>query len=183
MYAKLMGLLKKKRFEHSVGTAKTAVYLARKYKYDVKKTAVAAFLHDCTKDFTAEQTRAFVKKYGIKMDPQSEKIPALWHSYTAPYGVEKMFGIHDKEILSAVRNHTAGCAKMGVIDKMVYVADYTEYNREHKSSVKLRRMVKNSKKSLDTLVLNVLQNKLKYMIDGKKIIHISTIEMWNELSR
>jgi predicted HD superfamily hydrolase involved in NAD metabolism len=183
MHEKLKAMLKPKRFEHSIGVARTAVYLAKKYGVNPAKAALAGFLHDCTKDFTAAQEDRFIIKYGIKIDSQSKDIRELWHAFTAPYGAGEIFGIRDREVLDALRNHTAGKKGMGLLAKIIYVADYTEYNREYRASARLRKLLEDGKISLDVLVCNVLKDKLNYLIGNGSMIHTSAIELWNELHR
>lgn len=42
---------------------------------------------------------------------------------------EEEYGIKDTQILHAIRVHTTGEADMGLLDKILFVADYIEPNR------------------------------------------------------
>ena len=52
---KLRSVLKKKRFEHTLGVRYTAGALAMCHGVDLKKAQLAGLLHDCAKHYTDEQ--------------------------------------------------------------------------------------------------------------------------------
>ena len=49
-----------------------------------------------------------------------------WHGQVL---AEEEYGIKDTQILHAIRVHTTGEADMGLLDKILFVADYIEPNR------------------------------------------------------
>ena len=55
---------------------------------------------------------------------------AIWHGLVGASFVERELGIADVEILHAIRVHTTGAAKMSLLDKIIYVADYIEPGRD-----------------------------------------------------
>lgn len=179
MENKIKGMLNERRFTHSLGAAKTAVLIAGKYALDKKKSAVAGLLHDCARDLSPARCKYYIDKYKIKFDPVSKQIPELWHSFIGPYAAYEEFGIKDREILEAIKYHTAGNAAMGPIAKAVFIADYTEINRKYQSSEKIRAKIQ-TKISLDELTLFVLKGKLSYLIEEGKLIHKDSAGMWNK---
>ena len=46
------------------------------------------------------------------------------------YKIQEDLGIEDAEILRAIEIHTVGSGTMSELDKVVYVADYIEHNRD-----------------------------------------------------
>jgi predicted HD superfamily hydrolase involved in NAD metabolism len=176
----LKTMLKPGRFAHSMGAAGLAVELAVKYSQDVKKAALAGLLHDCAKDLDEKQTNRYIKKYRIKLDPVSKKIKALWHCHIGPYVAREKFGIKGRVILDAIANHTAGRAGMDNISKIVYISDFAEEGRVFWPSRSARKKIL-SKISLDELTVFVLKEKMKYLIDGGKLIHPDSILLWNAL--
>ena len=91
--------------------------------------------------------------------------------------VEKELGIHDEEILQAIRLHTTGAAKMTVLDKIIYVADYIEPGR-HFPGVEIAREL--AFQSLDQAVAYETEHTLKYLINKKAPIYPKTIETYNQ---
>lgn len=179
MIEKLGGMVNKKRFIHSLGVMQMAHGIAEKFGLDGKKAACAGLLHDCARDLKPRKAAYFIKKYRVKFDPVSKKIPALWHSFLGEFVAKEEFGVNDREILEAIKYHTAGNAAMGQVAKAVYIADYSEINRKYHSSEKIRAKIK-TKISLDELVRLVLKDKIAYLIEEGKLIHKDSVDMWNK---
>lgn len=55
--------------------------------------------------------------------------PGLLHAKAGMVLAEEEYGIKDTQILHAIRVHTTGEADMGLLDKILFVADYIEPNR------------------------------------------------------
>jgi predicted HD superfamily hydrolase involved in NAD metabolism len=178
MENKLRPLITPKRFDHSVGVAKTALTIASKYGIDEKKCVLAGFLHDCAKDMPESRITAYLKKYKINLDDITKKTPALRHSLVGPYAARDIFGVRDHEILDAIKYHTSGNRRMCPVAKVVFVADYTEINRKHRDSKKIRSKIWTDI-TLDELVKNVLKDKLSFLLEEGKLIHPDAIRMWN----
>jgi len=176
---KIKGMLDEKRFIHSIAVAQTAVIIAEKYGLDKRKAELAGLLHDCARDLSGLKQQYFIKKYKIRFDPVSKKIPGLRHSFLGAYVAMEEFNVKDREVLEAIKYHTAGNASMGPIAKAVYIADYTEINRKYRSSEKIRAKIKTNI-SLDEMVGLVLKDKLGYLVEEGKLIHKDSVDMWNQ---
>ena len=176
---KIKGMLNERRFIHSVGVAQAAVMIAGKYGLDKEKSELAGLLHDCARDLSGFNRQYLIKKYKIRFDPVSKKIPDLKHSFLGAYVAMEEFNVKDREVLEAIKYHTAGNVSMGPIAKAVYIADYTEINRKNRSSKRIRAKI-NTNISLDELVRLVLKDKLGYLIEEGKLIHKDSVDMWNK---
>ena len=54
---------------------------------------------------------------------------------------KEVYGIKDEEILSAIEWHTTGKPEMSLLDKIVFIADYIEPNRDQAPHLdKIRQM-------------------------------------------
>lgn len=179
MEDRLREMVGEKRFKHCLGVAVTAVQVAGKYGLNKNKAALAGMLHDCARGLSAAQCARYIKKYKIKFDSVSKKIPALWHGLIGPYVAGEVFGIKDKTILDAIKHHTSGSTAMGPLAKAVYIADYAEINRKYHSSKKIRAIIKTNI-PLDELVRLVLKDKISYLIEEGKLVHFESLEMWNK---
>ena len=62
MKEKLKSRLKASRFDHSVGVAETAVFLAKRFAVDTKKAQIAGLLHDCAKCMSGDKMIAVCEK-------------------------------------------------------------------------------------------------------------------------
>ena len=53
--------------------------------------------------------------------------------------IERKLGITDREILDAVRYHTTGRAGMTLLDKVLFIADFTSEERDYDGVEKMRQ--------------------------------------------
>lgn len=120
---KLRTYLTESRFMHTFFVVKRGLELACDIEKD--KVYLACLLHDCAK-YIEPSRYAF---YGFQK-PEDMPEPVV-HSFLGACVAEKDFGIHDKEILNAIRFHTTGRPAMTRLEKIVYVADKTEQTRPY----------------------------------------------------
>ncbi|MCL2874382.1 MAG: bis(5'-nucleosyl)-tetraphosphatase (symmetrical) YqeK [Defluviitaleaceae bacterium] len=122
--------MSEKRYIHTIGVAKEAIKLADMYGEDAEKAYIAALLHDIAKEMPNSSKLAMAKAVGIKLDEELEKIPTLLHGYLGAQIAKTDFGIDDEYVLDAIRYHTTGRANMTLLEKIIYLADIIEPNRE-----------------------------------------------------
>ena len=114
--------------------------LAEKYGADVEKARVAALLHDCTKKLNLREQLALCEQYGIALDYLERHTLKLLHAKTGAALAREVFGA-DEAVCGAIRWHTTGRAGMTLLEKVVYLADYIEPNRNFEGVDKLRAAV------------------------------------------
>lgn len=119
-----------KRYEHTIGVAYTAASLAMRYGADIEKAYLAGLLHDCAKCIETDEKLTLCKKYKVKLTPFEIEHPFLIHAKLGSSLAEKKYGIEDPEVLSAIRYHTTGKPDMGLMEKIVFSADYIEPGRK-----------------------------------------------------
>ena len=122
-------LYKPKRWLHALGCSETAALLAHRYGAIAADARRAGILHDVTKALTDTEQIAFCARHGIPVTDSERGSPWLLHAKTAAWAAEHIFG-EDEEIVSAIRWHTTGKAGMTTLEKIVYIADYTEPSRD-----------------------------------------------------
>ena len=135
-----LSYLKAKRCAHVLGTAATAVKLAEKYGADVHRAEVAGLLHDCTKKLSMPEQLALCEKYGIALDELEKKALKLLHAKTGAAAAARIFG-ENNAVVSAIDYHTTGRANMTLLEKIIYIADYMEPNRDFPGVDRLREAV------------------------------------------
>ncbi len=123
-----VSLLKKKRVNHVLGCAETAVKLARRWGGDERTALRAGLLHDITKAIDGEDQLLLVDKYGILISDFERNYPKVLHAKTGAAVARHVFHECD-EVVSAIYWHTTGRADMSLMEKIVYLADYIEPNR------------------------------------------------------
>ncbi len=180
MKDKLKKALKPKRYQHSLGVAKTARILAQKYGANVEKAYIAGLLHDCAKLPDIKEQMKLAKKYGMEFDEVTLKCPAVIHAPLGARHAKEEYGITDKEILDAIEYHTVGRANMTLMDKIIYVADMIEPTRDFDGVEKLRKM---ADKSLDKVLKACLKQSIIHNIKKDSVVHPNTLEAWNYIMR
>lgn len=159
---------KESRFAHTLGVVETAIQLAKQYQVDVKKAEIAALLHDCAKGFGGQEQLQLCKKHGLTITEAEERNPFLLHAKLGAYLAKADYGIDDEEILDAIRWHTTGRPEMTQLDKIIYIADYIEPNRNQAPNLdEIRRL---ARVNLDECLYTILKATLAYLETKKDVI-------------
>ena len=130
--------LSKKRFQHSMNVAEECFRLAEKHGADKRRCYLAGMLHDIMKEEPAEVQKQYVADSGLSPDPVEISTKGLWHGVAGAYYVREKLDIKDDELVSAIRYHTVGCARMTVMEKIVYLGDMISEDRTYKGVEKMR---------------------------------------------
>ena len=168
---KLKKELDKNRYQHTLGVMYTASCLAMRYGNDMNQAMLAGLLHDCAKCIPDEKKIQICKKNHITMRNIEEDNPFLLHAKLGAFIAQKEYGIKDTEILHAIEVHTTGAPNMSLLDKIVFVADYIEPNRDKAPNLDEIRTL--AFENIDAGVLRNLddtlhfQNKKRGSIDEK----------------
>lgn len=166
------------RFNHSLAVRKEAMRLAKKYGADIKKAELAGLLHDIMKDTPPEEQLNYIKKFGTIMDNVEEVTPKLWHAIAGSLYIKHELGIFDEDILNAVRYHTTARAGMSLLEKTLYLADYTSAERDYEGVDDMRRDVDIS---MEKAMHTALQFSIIDLAKADRAIHPDTFKAWNEL--
>ena len=181
MIEKLKSMQKERRFRHTLGVAKEAERLAEKYGVDKNKARLAGLLHDCAKNLdekSGEEFSAICTKYGVTLDELAKKERALVHAFLGAAVAYKDYGVDDHEILDAIYYHTTARANMTPLEKIIYIADMTEPNRELEQSKEIRRL---AEKSVDEALIYAIGCSIKHVIRKGTLIHPDSIHALNYL--
>ena len=167
-----ISLLKKKRVAHVLGCAETAEKLAERYGADVTVARRAGLLHDITKAIDGPDQLLLVDKYGIIVSSFERKYPKLLHAKSGSGVAKYVFGESD-EVCDAIYWHTTGRADMTLMEKIIYIADYMEPNRNFPGVEELREEVW---KDLDRGLLMGMNMCIEELIREKKVVGKDTLE-------
>lgn len=133
------GLLKSNRVNHVLGCRDTAVRLAKRWGADETDAARAALLHDVTKALDGPLQLTLCKAYGIILDDFFIQNPKTIHALTGSLVAERIFG-ENEAVVNAIASHTTGKKDMNLLEKIIYVADYMEPNRDFDGVDTLRKL-------------------------------------------
>jgi predicted HD superfamily hydrolase involved in NAD metabolism len=174
----LKSLLSPKRYLHSLGVQETAILLAKQHGCPIDKASIAGLIHDCAKGLNKQQLLNYVERFDIILDSVTKKQTELIHAVVGSQFARLEFGIQDQGILDAIRYHTTGRAGMTLLEKIVYLADYIEPNREIPGVDELRMVALSN---LDKATLMATDRTISHLILSGKLIHHDTISARNSL--
>lgn len=166
--------MKTKRYLHTMGVAKTAIHLAQIYGEDVYKAQIAGLLHDCAKMIDDDEKIALCAKYSVPVSDVERNSPDLLHAKVGSIIAKKDYEISDDAILNAIYWHTTGHPQMTMLEKIIYIADYIEPQRDF--SERLPELRKLANEDLDKTLLHILRYALEYLTKEKIEIDPMTIE-------
>ncbi len=176
MTAKLKSNLLEKRFVHSIGVMECAVELAKLYGADEQKAAIAGLLHDCAKNYSADDMFALCKKYHIPLDDVMKSATGLIHG---PLGAEiarHEYGVDDADIYDAIYYHTVGKPNMSLLTQIIYIADGIEKNRHYDGVDCIRAL---ARESLDKALIVQIDHTIKSVLLKGALLHTNTIDTRN----
>ena len=165
-----LSMVKAKRIRHILGTEEEAVRLAKRWGADENQARRAGILHDCTKYWSLEQYLDCCEKYGVELDEVERRAEKLLHSKTGACVAKYVFGEPD-EVYNAIFYHTTGRENMSLLEKILYIADYMEPNRDFEGVEELRRL---SYEDLDAAVLKGCEMSIADMEEKGYIVHENT---------
>lgn len=162
---KVKDVMTKSRYEHTLGVEFTAASLAMRYEIDIDKAEIAGLLHDCAKCIDDEDKLDDCKKYKIELTDVEKRNPFLIHSKLGAVYANKLYGIDDEEIISAIRFHTTGKPDMTMLEKIIFIADYIEPGRD--KAPNLQEIRKMSFIDIDEAMYMILKDTLEYLESGE----------------
>ena len=170
-----LSYLKAKRVPHVLGVEEEATRLAEKYGANVEKARIAALLHDCTKKLGLDEQLALCERYGIALDGLERNALKLLHAKTGAALAREVFGA-DEDICGAILWHTTGRPGMTVLEKIIYLADYIEPNRDFNGVKELRAAVYGD---LDRGMALGLKMSIEELFERGSPIHHATREAYD----
>ena len=135
----VISLLNPNRVAHVLGCRDTAVELAKHWGADPVDAARAGILHDITEAIDGPLQLTLCGTYGKILSDFSKQYPKTLHALTGSMVAQRIFG-ENKAVVSAIAHHTTGKADMSLLEKIIYVADYMEPNRNFPGVETLREL-------------------------------------------
>lgn len=149
------------RYQHTMGVMFMCSALAMRYEFDIQKAQLAGLLHDCAKCIPNGKKLKLCEKHNIQMTEIERRNPFLLHAKLGAFLAMHKYGITDKEVISAILNHTTGKPNMSLLDKIVYIADYIEPRRNKADN--LAEVRKLAFMDIDQALYRILSDTLEYL--------------------
>lgn len=165
-------MMRAKRIPHVMGVEEEAVKLAQRWGADPELARRAGILHDCTKYYELPEQLDICEEYGVRLDALEQKAVKLLHSKTGACIARGVFGQPDA-VYDAIFWHTTGKADMTTLEKVLYIADYMEPNRDFDGVERLRHLAYTD---LDKAMLLGVEMTIQEMQQRQVPIHTNTLQ-------
>ncbi len=165
------------RIKHILGVEQMATDLARHYKNDRQKAAVAGLMHDLAKYFKPQKLLEMARLAGVEIDPISAAIPHLLHADVSAIVARETFKVTDLDVLDAIALHTLGRPGMNDLSCIIFLADTLEPGRG--STPELENLRKICYQNLDRAMWQTCDYALKFLLETHCLIHPRTIATRN----
>lgn len=172
-------MLGRRRYRHSVGVARAAKSLARRYGGDARAAALAGYLHDIAKEFDEEKLKKWAADPALEGIIDEKWAHPVLHAFAGAAYAKSVLKIDDDRIISAIRWHTTAKAGMSQLEKIIYVADFISADRTYDICRSVR---KTAKRSLDAAYGEELSYTVKKLKSKNAPIVPITLEAYAELN-
>jgi len=125
------------RIPHVKASEAEAIKLAEHWGASQEDAREAAILHDITKKLDFSQNMCIIAEHGETLWKLGNHESKLLHSITGAITAKTEFGVSD-DVFDAIKWHTTGRAKMSMLEKIIYIADYIEETRDFPGVNQLR---------------------------------------------
>ncbi len=160
--------LSDKRAQHSLRVAETAVFLAKVHHCREDLAFEAGLYHDIAKEINQDKLGEIGLQQNRLCKSLHQHYFPVWHAFIAPTILREKYGIKHKEVLSAIRWHTTGRAKMTALEKIIFLADYLEPGRTHDQGDALLKV---AMKDLDKAVAIVIRETVARVEEKGSDVH------------
>lgn len=174
-------LMDEERFNHSLGVMELSGELAELYGIDSEKASFTGLIHDVAKRFPKEEQKKLMEKaYALlPEDPIVFTNGGLWHGPAGAVYAKEKFNV-DEEIYNAIFYHTIGKKDMSLFEKIIFLADIIEINRDNEFEwAKDAREI--AKEDLDRALCMVLDKSINSLLERGLVIHPNSILLRNEI--
>lgn len=131
---KLKELTGERTYKHCLRVAYCALKLNSDLNLglDTDKILTAGLLHDCAKR---------IKRVDDTSIPKDSEGTPVYHQFAGSVVARKEFGIHDEDVLDAIKYHTTAKPNMTDLDKLIFCADMLEEDRDFEGVDELRKVI------------------------------------------
>ncbi len=171
-FLELSGYLKTAR--HCAAVAFKAKELTKKFGGDPFKAKQAGYLHDISAVVPNEKRIKFAQSQSVEILAEEFQYPMIIHQKLSVVFANKIFGITDNEVLSAIGCHATLKANPSLLDKVVFLADKIAWDQDG-SPPYLAKIITAMDDSLDNAILEYL-NYLWKRRNQLKVIHPWLVE-------
>jgi predicted HD superfamily hydrolase involved in NAD metabolism len=157
---------------HCERTAATARELAGRFGVDEDAAELAGLLHDWSREEPDAALLAYADTHGLSVLDEERRHPYLLHSRVAAEQLREDFLGIGLDVLSAVAAHTVGVVPMTALDKVVYIADAIEPERDYPGVERIRETAASC--SLDSVFADAYASSVAFVLKKGGVLHPMT---------
>jgi predicted HD superfamily hydrolase involved in NAD metabolism len=135
-------------------------------------------MHDWAKQMPAAQLLAEGQARGLITDPAEAASPQLLHGPVAAALLQEQGLVTDPVALQAIRWHTTGRPGMGLVEQVLWLADYIEPGRRFEGVQPVRQL---AERDLMEALLLGLEQSLHFLLERRWLVHLASIQAYNGL--
>ncbi len=143
----------------------------------MEKAYTAGILHDILKKEYPDRLLQRIDDVGIILTLTERNSPSIWHAFASAVYIRDVLGIEDDDILNAVMYHTTARTGMSMLEKIIYLADYTSYDRTHKAA---KLVYDTAVRDIDKAMIDALGATISCLAGRQVVICEKTIDAYNE---
>ncbi len=132
----------------------------------------AGFLHDALRDAPPSALAARL--------PGLARLPGPTRHGPAAALLLRRDGVRDAELLHAVRWHTLGSRKFGLLGKALYAADFVEPGRPERRCWR-DGLRERAPRHVDQVLAEIAASRIDYLLRMERPVHPRTVRFWNSL--
>ena len=174
---KLKKELTENRYRHTMGVTYTACALAMVHGANLSQARMGGLLHDCAKCIPNSEKIEICKKKKVPVSEFEIEHPVLLHAKLGAYLAKKEYGCDDQAVLDAITWHTTGRPAMTLLEKIVFVSDYIEPNREKQPN--LAEIRKLAFTDIDQCMYLILRDTVDYLSENPKSMDHTTLSAYS----
>jgi len=131
------------RLAHTWGVAHWALHLSERWGADAFEALTAVLFHDITKEESLERQRARILEDLGVFPAEYEGQTSVWHALASAAVARLEFGVPSARVLRAISLHPTAAPDMSMLEKIVFLADFTDPTRHWAGVGELRDLARN----------------------------------------
>ena len=147
---------KPERKAHSLRVAFLAASRAVSLGISEQKAMTAALFHDVAKNLAPDSP------YLVGCEEYDVPSPVR-HQFQGAYVASKFFSITDEDILNAIRYHTSGRENMSALERLIFLSDMLESERDYEGVDDLRTLFWDKTDDLTVCIAHALKESLLFL--------------------
>ncbi|MCE2404634.1 MAG: bis(5'-nucleosyl)-tetraphosphatase (symmetrical) YqeK [Dehalococcoidia bacterium] len=157
-----------------------AAKLAGVHDADEERVRLGAMAHDVARAMNGDELLAHARDMGIPVHPVEAAVPVLLHGPVGAELLRRLHGLEDREVYEAVYWHSTAHKDLGVLGKIVFLADKLDPHKKARYPF-IDRVERLAAKSLDRAVAEFLSRELVDLIGQGSLVHPASVEARNRL--